>query len=172
MCLAIPGQVIEIVDEANRLAKVDVAGVRRNVNIGLLDDDGGGAEPGDWVLIHVGFALSKVDEEEAHATLALLAGHGRGLRAGARGAEGERDRVTRPQTGPQCSCITCGDEGVPMRVDDVDAATGLASCRETAERASPVRWSRSRWSRRSSAGDDVLVHAGVALALLQRAAVA
>jgi hydrogenase expression/formation protein HypC len=72
MCLAIPGQVLEIVDEANRLAKVDVVGVRRNVNIGLLDSDGDGVEPGDWVLIHVGFALSKVDEEEAIATLRLL----------------------------------------------------------------------------------------------------
>ena len=72
MCLAIPGQVVEIVDERNRLARVDVGGVRRNVNIALLDRDGAGAEPGDWVLIHVGFALSKVDEEEAHATLALL----------------------------------------------------------------------------------------------------
>jgi hydrogenase expression/formation protein HypC len=72
MCLAIPGQVIEIVDEANRLAKVDVAGVRRNVNVGLLDEDGTGAVPGDWVLIHVGFALSKVDEDEAHATMDLL----------------------------------------------------------------------------------------------------
>ena len=72
MCLAIPGQVVEIVDERNRLARVDVGGVRRNVNIGLLDGDGAGAEPGDWVLIHVGFALSKVDEEEAQATLALL----------------------------------------------------------------------------------------------------
>jgi hydrogenase expression/formation protein HypC len=68
MCLAIPGQVIELVDEQNRLAKVDVAGVLRNVNIGLLEDTG----PGDWVLIHVGFALSKVDEEEAQATLGLL----------------------------------------------------------------------------------------------------
>jgi hydrogenase expression/formation protein HypC len=68
MCLAIPGQVIELVDEQNRLAKVDVAGVLRNVNIGLLEDAG----PGDWVLIHVGFALSKVDEEEARATLGLL----------------------------------------------------------------------------------------------------
>jgi hydrogenase expression/formation protein HypC len=68
MCLAIPGQVIELVDEQNRLAKVDVAGVLRNVNIGLLDDAG----PGDWVLIHVGFALSKVDEDEARATLGLL----------------------------------------------------------------------------------------------------
>jgi hydrogenase expression/formation protein HypC len=72
MCLAIPGQVVEVVDEANRLAKVDVAGVRRTVNIGLLDDDGVGATTGDWVLIHVGFALSKVDEEEAHATMRLL----------------------------------------------------------------------------------------------------
>ena len=72
MCLAIPGQVIEFVDDANRLAKVDVAGVRRNVNIGLLDEDGEGVEPGDWVLIHVGFAISQVDEEEARATRNLL----------------------------------------------------------------------------------------------------
>jgi hydrogenase expression/formation protein HypC len=61
-----------MVDEANRLAKVDVAGVRRNVNVGLLDEDGGGVEPGDWVLIHVGFAISQVDEEEALATRQLL----------------------------------------------------------------------------------------------------
>jgi hydrogenase expression/formation protein HypC len=72
MCLAIPGQVVEIVDAPNRLAKVDVAGVARNVNVGLLDREGDAAEPGDWVLIHVGFALSKVDEEEAQSTLRLL----------------------------------------------------------------------------------------------------
>jgi hydrogenase expression/formation protein HypC len=76
MCLAIPGQIVEIVDGPNRLARVDVAGVLRNVNIGLLDGDGdgdgAGAVPGDWVLIHVGFAMSKVDEEEARATLGLL----------------------------------------------------------------------------------------------------
>lgn len=76
MCLAIPGQILEIVDEANHLAKVDVAGVRRNVNVGLLDEGGDGAVPGDWVLIHVGFALSKVDEEEALATRRLLEGMG------------------------------------------------------------------------------------------------
>ena len=77
MCLAIPGRVVEVVDETNRLAKVDVAGVTRTISIGLLDDDeGGGAGPGDWVLIHVGFALSKVDEEEAEATLKLLEGMG------------------------------------------------------------------------------------------------
>jgi hydrogenase expression/formation protein HypC len=74
--LAIPGQVLEVVDETNRLARVDVAGVRRNVNIGLLDADGDGAGPGDWVLIHVGFAISKVDEAEAIATRKLLEGMG------------------------------------------------------------------------------------------------
>ena len=76
MCLAIPGRVMEVVDEANRLAKVDVAGVQRNVNVGLLDADGNGVAPGDWVLIHVGFALSKVDEEEALSTLKMLEGMG------------------------------------------------------------------------------------------------
>jgi hydrogenase expression/formation protein HypC len=76
MCLAIPGQVLEIVDDENRLARVDVAGVRRNVNVGLLDGEAGGIEPGDWVLIHVGFAISKVDEEEARATRELLEGMG------------------------------------------------------------------------------------------------
>jgi hydrogenase expression/formation protein HypC len=76
VCLAIPGQVIEVVDGANRLALVDVAGVKRTVNVGLLDADGSSAAPGDWVLIHVGFALSKVDEQEALATLKLLRGMG------------------------------------------------------------------------------------------------
>jgi hydrogenase expression/formation protein HypC len=69
VCLAIPGQVVQIVDAENRLAQIEVAGVRRNVSVGLLEDDVG---PGDWVLIHVGFALSRVDEDEAQATLALL----------------------------------------------------------------------------------------------------
>jgi hydrogenase expression/formation protein HypC len=76
MCLAIPGQILEVVDDANRLAKVDVAGVKRTVNVGLLDGENGGVGPGDWVLIHVGFALSKVDEEEAVATRKLLEGMG------------------------------------------------------------------------------------------------
>ena len=72
MCLAIPGQVVEILDAENRLATVEVGGVRRSVNIGLLDDDDGGVGQGDWVLIHVGFAIAKVDEEEARATRDLL----------------------------------------------------------------------------------------------------
>jgi hydrogenase expression/formation protein HypC len=72
MCLAIPGQIVEVVDDERRLALVDVAGVRRTVNVGLLDVDGSGVGPGDWVLIHVGFAISQVDEEEARATRVLL----------------------------------------------------------------------------------------------------
>jgi hydrogenase expression/formation protein HypC len=77
MCLAIPGQILEVVDEANRLARVDVAGVKRNVNIGLLDaDEVGGVDVGDWVLIHVGFAISKVDKQEAIATRRMLEGMG------------------------------------------------------------------------------------------------
>jgi len=70
MCLGIPGQLREI-SEANRhLARVDVSGVTRVVNIGLLEDEP--LVPGDWVLIHVGFAMSKIDEEEAELALAAL----------------------------------------------------------------------------------------------------
>ena len=72
MCLAIPGRVVEILDDVNQLAKVDVAGVRRTVNVGLLDAGDLGQLPGQWVLIHVGFALSRIDEREALATLELL----------------------------------------------------------------------------------------------------
>ena len=70
MCLGIPGEIVEFMDDRPDLAKVDVSGVKRAINIGLLEDEK--LEPGDWVLIHVGFALSKVDEEEARATLRLL----------------------------------------------------------------------------------------------------
>lgn len=75
MCLAIPGQVIEMIDPVNNIAKVDVGGVRRNVNVGLLTEKEA-VDLGDWVLIHVGFALSKVDEAEAAATLEVLRGLG------------------------------------------------------------------------------------------------
>jgi len=77
VCLAIPGRVVSIVDDANRLAEVEIAGVRRTVNVGLLDGETGGAAEGDWVLVHVGFAMSKLDEIEARSTLALLEGLGR-----------------------------------------------------------------------------------------------
>jgi D-sedoheptulose 7-phosphate isomerase len=74
MCLGIPGEVIEVLTEQPDLAKVDVSGVRRLINVGLLTDDP--PVPGEWVLIHVGFALSKIDEDEAASAMAFLEGIG------------------------------------------------------------------------------------------------
>lgn len=70
MCLAIPAQIVALADDGGRLATVEVAGVRRRVDIGLLDADDVG--PGAWVLVHVGFAIALVDEAQARATQALL----------------------------------------------------------------------------------------------------
>lgn len=70
MCLGIPGQIVEFVDDVADIAKVDVSGVRRNVSVALVRPDG--IVVGDWVLIHVGFAMSKIDEHEAQETLQLL----------------------------------------------------------------------------------------------------
>jgi hydrogenase expression/formation protein HypC len=74
MCLGIPGEVIEFVPDQPDLARVDVSGVKRVINIGLLADEE--VVAGDWVLIHVGFALSKIDEAEAAAALQFLEGIG------------------------------------------------------------------------------------------------
>ena len=70
MCLGIPGQVVALVATHEHLARVDVSGVTRVINIGLLEDED--VAPGDWVLIHVGFAMSKIDEDEARMALASL----------------------------------------------------------------------------------------------------
>jgi hydrogenase expression/formation protein HypC len=70
MCLGIPGQIVEIVDETLQIAKVDVSGVKRAVSVALLASEG--IQAGDWVLIHVGFAMSKIDEHEAQETMRLL----------------------------------------------------------------------------------------------------
>ncbi len=75
MCLAIPGKVVEMVDPVKQIAKVEVAGVRRNVNIGLLEGDEH-PDLGEYVLVHVGFALSKIDEQEAMETYRMLEGLG------------------------------------------------------------------------------------------------
>lgn len=73
MCLGIPGQILEINDPAQLRAKVDVDGVRREVSIALIGLDGPeGAQVGDWVLVHVGFAMAKIDEAEARETLDQL----------------------------------------------------------------------------------------------------
>jgi hydrogenase expression/formation protein HypC len=74
MCLGIPGEVVEILSDRPDLASVDVSGVRRAINIGLLE--GESLQPGDWVLIHVGFAMSKMDEAEAKSALDFLEGIG------------------------------------------------------------------------------------------------
>jgi hydrogenase expression/formation protein HypC len=70
MCLGIPGRLVEMLSTHEHLATVDVVGVRRTINIGLLEDEG--MKVGDWVLIHVGFAMSKIDEEEAELALSSL----------------------------------------------------------------------------------------------------
>jgi hydrogenase expression/formation protein HypC len=79
MCLGIPGRVVEMVDPVNGIAKADVNGVKRNVSVQLLQGEGGVAV-GDWVLIHVGFALAVIDEREAEATLRMLGGSPETLR--------------------------------------------------------------------------------------------
>ena len=78
MCVCIPGQVTEITDAANRLARVNVAGVTRLVSLACIVDDEHPVEScvGDWVLIHVGFAMSRIDEAEARKTLELFAALG------------------------------------------------------------------------------------------------
>ena len=74
MCLGIPGQIVEITDKENKLAMVNVSGVKRQVNITCIVDDSHPPEAciGDWVLIHVGFAMSRIDEAEANKTMELL----------------------------------------------------------------------------------------------------
>lgn len=74
MCLGIPGQIVEITDTNNKLALVNVGGVKRQVNLACIIDEEHPIEScvGDWVLVHVGFALNRIDEEEAAETLKML----------------------------------------------------------------------------------------------------
>jgi len=74
MCLGIPGQIVEISDKTRKLALVDVAGVKREVNIGCIVNEEHPVDGcvGDWVLVHVGFAMSRIDEKEAALTLEVL----------------------------------------------------------------------------------------------------
>ena len=74
MCLGIPGRIVAIADAERKLATVDICGVRRNINIACILDDTHSIQSciGDWVLVHVGFAMSRIDEVEAAKTLALL----------------------------------------------------------------------------------------------------
>ena len=148
MCLAIPGQIIEIVDEPRRLARVEVAGVRRTVNIGLLDDAG----TGDWVLIHVGFAISQIDEDEAMATRRLLEQMGAEYEQELEELQGERDRVS-----CEDHCITCGDVAVEMLVGRSIARRASLAVEDGDEQVDVALVEPLQ------EGDTVLVHAGVAL---------
>lgn len=74
MCLGIPGKIVGITDPKNQLGMVDVSGIQREVNLSCIADEGAALEQyiGEWVLVHVGFAMSLINEEEAQATLAVL----------------------------------------------------------------------------------------------------
>ena len=72
MCLGIPGQITDCVDREHSIAKAAVSGVKRNVNVGLLTEGPDAVDVGDWVLIHVGFAMAKIVEEEARSTREFL----------------------------------------------------------------------------------------------------
>lgn len=74
MCLGIPGQIVEITDAENNMAKVDVSGIQREVNLACVVDNNDPLEAyiGKWVLVHVGFAMSLIDEDEARKTLEML----------------------------------------------------------------------------------------------------
>ncbi len=78
MCLAIPGQIVAVVDAVRKIATVDVAGIRRDVNVACIVDETHTVADcvGDWVLVHVGFAMSRIDAAEAQKTLELLAALG------------------------------------------------------------------------------------------------
>lgn len=74
MCLGIPGQVVAVTDASRKMARVDIGGVQREVSLECVVDDEHPLEAcvGDWVLVHVGFAMSRIDAEEAAATLRVL----------------------------------------------------------------------------------------------------
>ena len=167
MCLGIPGQVVEILDEDIYLAKAEVGGVRRNINIGLVHHDEERIEIGDWVLIHVGFAMSKLDEDEAHSALTGAGADRGGVRAGVGGAQslpnrmnvGEKDLMLSGScTLDHDGCITCSDAGIPLRIISVQGDDAL--CEDAAgnrtqiavELVAPVQ-----------GGEVLLTHGGVAI---------
>ena len=143
MCLAIPAQIVGIVDAEAGLAKAEISGVRRNVSIALCPE----AAVGDWVLVHVGFALERIDEERARETLELLEAIG--------------EPYQQEVSDIRASCLTCSDEAVEARVVSVRGDTAVVrhdGGREEVgiELVGPV-----------AAGDVVLCHAGIALEKLQ-----
>jgi hydrogenase expression/formation protein HypC len=100
MCLAIPGKIVSLADDTPHSALIEVVGVRRRVDISLVEPDGIG--PGDWVLIHVGFAMSKIREEDAIDQLQMLTALGETQAAmeEVRGYQDDADSPPRERTFP------------------------------------------------------------------------
>jgi hydrogenase expression/formation protein HypC len=96
MCLGIAGQIIEFVSASTDLVRVNVFGAERVINVGLVANEG--LSPGDWVLIHVGFAIAKMDEGEAKASMAFLQGMGEAFTAEMAAAWDEENDETNPKT--------------------------------------------------------------------------
>jgi hydrogenase expression/formation protein HypC len=103
MCLGIPGQIVEVTDAQANVAIVDVGGVKRAVNIAFVVDDDRPASAcvGDWVLVHVGFAMSRLDETEAARTLALLLELGEAQKELAAMAEGDANAADGSSAAPR-----------------------------------------------------------------------
>jgi hydrogenase expression/formation protein HypC len=97
VCLGIAGQIIELVSNSTDLARVSVFGAERMVNIGLVENEG--LKPGDWVLIHVGFAISKMDEDEAKASMTFLQGMGEAFTHEIESAWDEENDGSNPKNG-------------------------------------------------------------------------
>ena len=95
MCLGIAGQIIEFVSASTDLVRVNVFGAERVINVGLVANEG--LSPGDWVLIHVGFAIAKMDEGEAKASMAFLQGMGEAFTAEMAAAWDEENDETNPK---------------------------------------------------------------------------
>jgi hydrogenase expression/formation protein HypC len=140
MCLGIPAQIVELVDTQAGIAKAEISGVRRDVSIALCPE----AQVGDWVLVHVGFALSRIDEEQARETLELLEQMGEAY-------EQELREIR------ESACVTCSDEAVPARVVEVDGANAIVEADGRRERVG-VELVES-----VAPGDTLLCHAGIAL---------
>jgi hydrogenase expression/formation protein HypC len=122
------------------IAKAEISGVRRNVSVALCPE----ARVDDWVLVHVGFALSRIDEDEARETIALLEQMGE--------AYEQELREIRAS-----ACVTCSDEAVPARVVEVDGANATVEVDGRRERVG------IELVEGLGPGDTVLCHAGIAL---------
>jgi hydrogenase expression/formation protein HypC len=147
MCLGIPAQIVALDEAGAGLAKAQISGVRRSVSVALCPE----AEVGDWVLVHVGFALARIDETEARETLTLLEQMG----------EAYEQELRELRSSAQCT--TCGDSAVAATVLGVAGATATVDADGARERVGIELVDGV------TAGDVLLCHAGIALERVERA---